>query len=75
MNSVCCSHAVVIGPTSKRLASDDGICSGKLLMIQHVLTQPTAYMAADKKAVGLSRIHMHESKCILPLGDNYLFSS
>ena len=23
-------------------------------------------MAADKEAVGLSRVHMYESKCILP---------
>ena len=29
-------------------------------------------MAADKKAVGLSRVHMYESKCILPLRDNDL---
>ena len=26
-------------------------------------------MAADKEAVGLSRVHMHESKCILPVVD------
>ena len=26
-------------------------------------------MAADKEAVGLSRVNMHESKCILPLHD------
>ena len=30
-------------------------------------------MAADKKAVGLSRVHIYESKCILPLRDNCLF--
>ena len=30
----------------------------------------TAQMAADKEAAGLSRVHMYESKCILPLRDN-----
>ena len=32
-NSVCWSHALVNGPTSKRPASDGGLCSGQLLMI------------------------------------------
>ena len=32
-NSVCWSHALVNGPTSKRPASDGGICSGQLLMM------------------------------------------
>ena len=30
-------------------------------------------MAADKEAIGLSRVHMYEPKCILPLRDNFLF--
>ena len=29
-------------------------------------------IAADKEAVGLSRVHMYESKCSLPLRDNCL---
>ena len=29
----------------------------------------------DKEAVGLSRVHMSESKCILPLRNNCLFCS
>ena len=32
-NSICWSHALVIGPTSKRPASDGGRCSGQLLMM------------------------------------------
>ena len=32
-NSVCWSHALVNGPTSKRPASDGGRCSGQLLMM------------------------------------------
>ena len=32
-NSVCWSHALVNGPTSKRPASDGGLCSGQLLMM------------------------------------------
>ena len=33
VNSVCWSHALVNGPTSKRPASDGGLCSGQLLMM------------------------------------------
>ena len=32
-NSVCWSHALVNGPTSKRPASDGGRCSAQLLMM------------------------------------------
>ena len=32
-----------------------------------IAIQATAQMAADKEAVGLSRVHMYESRCILPL--------
>ena len=37
--------------------------------------QATAQMAADKEAIGLSRVHMYESKCILPLRANCLLCS
>ena len=30
-------------------------------------------MAGDNEAVGLSRVHMYESMCILPLRDRCLF--
>ena len=30
-------------------------------------------MAEDEEAVGLSRIHMYESKCILSVGDKCIF--
>ena len=33
VNSVCWSHALVNGPTSKMPASDGGRCSGQLLMM------------------------------------------
>ena len=33
VNTVCCSHAVVCRPTSKRPASDGGLCSGQLLVM------------------------------------------
>ena len=33
INSLCWSHALVNGPTSKRPASDGGRCSGQLLMM------------------------------------------
>ena len=33
VNSVCWSHALVNGPTSKRPASDGGLCSGQLLVM------------------------------------------
>ena len=33
VNSVCWSHALVNSPTSKRPASDGGLCSGQLLMM------------------------------------------
>ena len=33
VNLVCWSHALVNGPTSKRPASDGGLCSGQLFMM------------------------------------------
>ena len=40
VNSVCWSHALVNGPTSKRPASGGGGCSGQLLMMcQYVAYQ------------------------------------
>ena len=33
VNSVCWSHALVNGPTSKRPASDGGLCSGQRIMV------------------------------------------
>ena len=61
-------------------------CTVYCLMIPHsmisyifrfnkIAIQARAQMAADKEAVGLSRVHMYESKCILPLRDNCLFCS
>ena len=44
-------------------------------MKNRIAIQVTAQMAADKEAIGLSRVHMYESKCILPLRDNSLFCS
>ena len=35
--------------------------------------QARAQMAADKEAVGLSIVHMYESKCVLPLRDYCLW--
>ena len=39
-----------------------------------IAIQATAQMAADKEAVGLSRVHIYEyrPKCILPLRDTCL---
>ena len=34
-------------------------------MFNKIAIQARAQMAADKEAVGLSRVHMYESKCIL----------
>ena len=33
VNSVCCGHSLVSGPTSKRPVSDGGLGSGLLLMM------------------------------------------
>ena len=43
--------------------------------LNQIAIQATAQMAADKEAVGLSSVHIYESKCILPLRDNCLFCS
>ena len=37
-------------------------------MFNKISIQARAQMAADKEAVGLSRVHEYESKCNLPLG-------
>ena len=44
-------------------------------LINKIAIQTRAQIAADKQAVGLSRVHMYESKCILPLRDTCLFCS
>ena len=41
-------------------------CRFNKTIFNKIAIQPTAQMAADKEAVGLSRVHMYESKCILP---------
>ena len=38
-----------------------------LTRFNKIAIQARAQMAADKEAVGLSRVHMYESKCILHL--------
>ena len=40
-----------------------------------IAIQAGAHMAADKEAVGLSRVHVYESKYIPPLRDNCLLCS
>ena len=40
-----------------------------------IVIQARVKMAEDKEAVGLSRVHMYESRCILPLRYNCLFCS
>ena len=51
-------------------------------LVQHltrfnkIAIQATGQMAGDKEAIGFSRVHMYESKFVLPLRDNcLLFSS
>ena len=39
-----------------------------------IAIQATAQMAADKEAISLSRVHMYESNCMLPLQDNRLLT-
>ena len=46
-----------------------------LTRFNKIAIQARAQMAAVKEAVGLSRVHIYESKCILPLRDNCLFCS
>ena len=45
----------------------------ELTRFNKITIQARAQMAADKETVGLSKVHMYESKCILPLRDNCLF--
>ena len=49
--------------------------SRNLTRFNNIVIQARAQMSADKDAVGLSRVHMYESKCILPLRNNCLFCS
>ena len=46
-----------------------------LTRFNKITIRARAQMAADKEGVGLSRVHMNESKCILPLRDNCIFCS
>ena len=46
-----------------------------LTRFDKIAIQARAQMAADNEAVGLLRVHMYESKCILPLRDNCLLCS
>ena len=43
--------------------SDDTVMCKHRVHITRDLTRVTAQMAADKEAVGLSRVHMYQSKC------------
>ena len=40
-----------------------------------IAIQATGQMVGDNEAVGLSRVHMYDSKCILPLRENCIFCS
>ena len=60
---------VLMSKTKKILAP----FSHLITRLNKIVIQATAQMAADKEAVGLSRVDMYESKCILPLWDNCLF--
>ena len=52
------------------------LCISKCLTIfNKIAIQATAQMVVDKEAVGLSRVHVYESRCIMPLRDNCLFCS
>ena len=46
-----------------------------LIRCNKIAIQTTAQMAADQETVGLSRVHMYESKRNLPSRDNCLFGS
>ena len=45
-----------------------------LIRFNKIAIQARAETAADKEAVGLSRVHMYESKCILPLNEIIVYS-
>ena len=46
-----------------------------LTRMNKIAMQAAAHMAADTEAVGLSRVHVYESRCILRLRDNCLLCS
>ena len=50
INSVCWSHALVNGPTSKRPASDGGRCSGQLSMIWSAVCSGSPHSHAERSA-------------------------
>ena len=56
VNSVCWSHALVNGPTSKRPASDGGRCSGQLLMMWSAVCSgsPHSHAALSASREGLA---------------------
>ena len=57
VNSVCWSHALVNGPTSKRPASDGGLCSGQLLMMwSAVAYREKTHLAIVVRSAGSSQM-------------------
>ena len=44
----------------------------RFVLFNKIVIHATAQMATEKEAGGISRVHMYESKCILPLQDNCL---
>ena len=50
VNSVCWSHALVNGPTSKMPASDGGLCIGQLLMMWSAVCSGSPYSHATQSA-------------------------
>ena len=45
-----------------------------LTRFHKIAIQAAAHIAANRTSVGLSRVHMYESKCILPPRDSLLCS-
>ena len=74
-NSVCWSHALVNGPTSKRPASDGGRCSGQLLMMWSAVCSGSPHSHAALSASphffmeALYRPTPVRSHCVLSLCD------
>ena len=65
-NSVCCIHALVCGPTSKRPASDGGLCSGQLLMMWSAVCSgsPHSHAALSPVPTYSHMICSNRSQCV-----------
>ena len=77
VNSVCWSHALVNGPTSKRPASDGGLYSGQLLMMWSAVCSgsPHSHAALSASPISSWMLYIDRPQFANNLGSSSVFGT